>query len=140
MVGTLLAVAGAIYVLLGGLHALYTWLDIGKPRRIVPDDPAVIAAMRNSKIRLTRGATTMWQGWVGFNFSHSLGALIFGAVCLLVAASPGALPIPQWLLPALALLSAFYLLLALRYWFRIPVLGTGVATGCLAAAWLLSLV
>ena len=76
MVGALLCIAGAIYGLLGTLHALYTFLDMRDPRRIVPDDPAVITAMQDSKIRLTRGESTMWQGWVGFNLSHSLGTAI----------------------------------------------------------------
>jgi hypothetical protein len=72
MVGALLGIAGAIYGLLGALHAVYTLLDTREPRRIVPDDPAVIAAMQGSKIRLTRGESTVWQGWIGFNLSHRL--------------------------------------------------------------------
>ena len=89
MVGALLCIAGAIYGLLGALHALYTFLDVRNPRRIVPDDPAVITAMQASKIRLTRGESTMWQGWVGFNLSHSLGAMMFAAACFIVAAFLG---------------------------------------------------
>jgi hypothetical protein len=139
MVGALLGIAGLIYLLLGTLHALYTLLDIRDPKRIVPDDPAVITAMQTSKIRLTRGESTMWQGWVGFNLSHSLGALMFGAACLIVAACFRVFAFSPWALFALAAISAIYLLLALRYWFRIPVAGTGIATGCLAAAWVLYL-
>jgi hypothetical protein len=137
MVGALLGIAGLIYLLLGTLHALYTLLDIRDPKRIVPDDPAVITAMQTSKIRLTRGESTMWQGWVGFNLSHSLGALMFGSACLIVAACFRVFAFSPWALFALAAISAIYLLLALRYWFRIPVAGTGIATGCLAAAWVL---
>ena len=139
MVGALLGIAGLIYILLGALHALYTLLDIRNPKRIVPDDPAVITAMQMSKIRLTRGESTMWQGWVGFNLSHSLGALMFGSACLIVAACFRMFAFSPWVLLALAAVSAVYLLLALRYWFRIPVAGTGIATGCLAAAWLVYL-
>jgi hypothetical protein len=29
--------------------------------------------------------------------------------------------------------------MAAQYWFRIPILGTAIATACLAAAWLLYL-
>jgi hypothetical protein len=97
MVGVFLGIAGAIYGLLGALHAVYTLADLRSPRRIVPDDPAVITAMQTSKIRLTRGESTVWQGWIGFNLSHSLGALMFSAACFIVAAclrrfafSPGA--------------------------------------------------
>jgi len=139
MVGVLLCIAGAIYGLLGALHALYTFLDMRNPRRIVPDDPAVITAMQNSKIRLTRGESTMWQGWVGFNLSHSLGALMFSAACFIVAACFRILAFSPWAIFALAAISALYLLMAAQYWFRIPILGTAIATACLAAAWLLYL-
>ena len=139
MVGTLICIAGVIYGLLGSLHALYTFLDMRNPRRIIPDDPAVIAAMQASKIRLTRGESTMWQGWVGFNLSHSLGALMFAAACFIVVACLGIFALSPWALFALAAVSALYLLLATQYWFRIPILGTAMATACLTAAWLLYL-
>lgn len=139
MVGALLGLAGAIYGLLGALHALYTFLDMRDPRRIVPDDPAVITSMQASKIRLTRGESTMWQGWVGFNLSHSLGALLFAAACFIVAACLRRFAFSPWVLLALACVSALYLLLAAQYWFRIPIVGTAIATACLGAGWLLYL-
>jgi len=139
MTGALLCIAGLIYGLLGLLHALYTFLDIGNPRRIVPDDPLVITAMQASKIRLTRGESTMWEGWVGFNFSHSLGAMMLAAACFIVAACFRIFAFSPWALFALAGVSAIYLLLAVQYWFRIPIVGTAVATACLSAAWLLYL-
>ena len=136
MVGALLCIAGAIYGLLGALHALYTFLDVRNPRRIVPDDPAVVTAMQASKIRLTRGESTVWQGWVGFNLSHSLGAMLLAAACFIVAACFRIFAFSPWALFALAAVSSLYLLLAVQYWFRIPILGTAAATGCLTAAWL----
>jgi hypothetical protein len=139
IIATLITIAGLIYVVLGTLHGLYTWLDMRTARRIVPDDAAVITAMQNSTIRLTRGESTMWQGWVGFNFSHSLGAVFFGGTLCSIAATLGRLNPPPWVLLALAGFSSLYLLLALRYWFRIPVLGTGIASACLGLAWLIYL-
>jgi len=139
MIGALLSIGGAIYGLLGALHAVYTLLDIRDPRRIVPDNPLVITAMQTSKIRLTRGESTVWQGWVGFNLSHSLGALMLSAACFIVAACLRRFAFSPWVLLALAAVSALYLLLAAQYWFRIPILGTAVATACLAGAWLLYL-
>ncbi|MEO8062649.1 MAG: hypothetical protein ABI821_07860 [Pseudomonadota bacterium] len=139
IIATLITIAGLVYVVLGTLHGLYTWLDTRNARRIVPDDPAVITAMQNSKIRLTRGAATMWQGWVGFNFSHSVGAVFFGGTLCSIAASLGRLSLSPWVLLVLAGLSGMYLLLALKYWFRVPVLGTAIATTCLVLAWLIYL-
>lgn len=137
MIGTLLVLAGGIYVVLGGLHALYTFLDIRNPRRIVPDDPAVTAAMAASHVRLTRGGTTVWRAWVGFNLSHSLGAILFGALCILTGASLQSLAVPQWVLLLFTVISALYLVMAIRYWFRIPVGGTAIATACCLVAWLM---
>ena len=139
MVGALLGIAGAIYGLLGALHAVYTLADIRSPRRIVPDDPAVITAMQTSKIRITRGESTVWQGWIGFNLSHSLGALMLSAACFIVAATLRRFAFSPWVLLVLAAISAVYPLLAAQYWFRIPILGTAAATACLGAAWLIYL-
>jgi len=47
--------------------------------------------------------------------------------------------IPVGLLPAPTLIGCVYLVLALRYWFRIPAIGIAIGTGCFAAAWVLSL-
>jgi hypothetical protein len=96
IIATLMTIAGLVYVVLGALHAVYTWLDTRTARRIVPDDPAVMAAMQNSRIRLTRGEATMWQGWVGFNFSHSLGAIFFGATLCAIAGALGSLGLAPW--------------------------------------------
>ena len=136
MTAYLLMAGGAIYALLGFLHGLYTWLDLSRPRRIVPDDPAVIESMKASGVRLAGQGTTMWKAWVGFNFSHSLGATLFGAGCIALG---GSLPMPALSGPILllpVLISALYALLAARYWFRIPIFGTCAATACFLVAWI----
>lgn len=132
----LLEVGGGIFVLLGVLHALYTFLDIRRPRRLVPDDSAVSAAMARSSLRLTGGRTTMWQAWVGFNFSHSLGVVLFGALCLAAGAAITPLSLPGWVLLLLAAIGLLYVVIAALYWFRIPIAGAAIGTACLFAAWL----
>jgi hypothetical protein len=133
----LLDLGGGIFVLLGSLHALYTFLDIRRPRRLVPQDPAVARAMAASSVRISRGGTTMWRAWVGFNFSHSLGGVLFGVVCIGAGAMLGALVVPVWVLPLLVVISFVYLGLSVLYWFRIPTLGIAVASLCLLVAWLM---
>jgi hypothetical protein len=137
MIGALLVIAGVIYALLGALHAVFTLLDERNPQRLAPDDPAVTAAMRASKMRLSRGATTMWQAWISFNLTHSLAAMLFGAACLVVAAHFGLFVFSPWALFALAAVSLLFAAIGLRYWFGVPRAGTLIATGCLTAAWLL---
>ena len=137
MVGALLGIAGLIYLVLGTLHAIFTFLDERNPRRLAPDDPAVVTAMRTSKLRLSRGATTMWQAWISFNLTHSLAAMLMGTACLIVMAHLGLFVFSPWALFALAAVSAVFALIGLRYWFGVPRAGTLVATLILTAAWLL---
>src|SRR5262245_46153001 len=138
MAALLIMVGGAVFGALGALHAIYTWLDLRNPRRLVPDDRAVARAMANSSIRISRGATDMWRAWIGFNFSHSLGVLLFAALAIWAGAYISVLPV--WVLPALILVGSLYLVLALRYWFRSPAIGVAIGIGCFAAAWVLSLI
>ena len=122
---------------LGGLHAIYTVLDLRNPRRLVPVDPSVAQAMANSALRLPRGGTDMWRAWIGFNLSHSLGLLLFAALAAWAGFRVNTLPVG--IMPVLTLIGCIYLVLAMRYWFRIPAIGVAIGTGCFAAAWLLSL-
>ena len=140
MIEILLVISGVIYIALGGAHALYTFLDTRSPKRIVPDDPAVIEAMATSHVRLARGGTTVWRAWVGFNFSHSIGALVIGTLCLLAGLDAGVLIVSPGFILALTLIGLVYVGLAVRYWFSIPIGGTAIAAVCLAAAWVLSLI
>ncbi len=116
---------------------IFTLLDEKNPRRLAPDDPAVVVAMQNSKLRLSRGATTMWEGWISFNLTHSLAAMLLGTACFIVAAHLGLFVFSPWALLALAAVSAVFALIGLKYWFGVPRAGTLIATACLAAAWML---
>lgn len=131
-----LDIGGGIFAILGLLHAVYTLQDIRRPRRLVPDDPSVSAAMAGSFVRLARGGTTMWQAWVGFNFSHSLGAVLFGVLCIFSGAAMGTVVVPGWVLFLLWVIGLTYLALGVLYWFRIPIVGIAIGTGCLVVAWL----
>ena len=128
---------GSIFAILGLVHAVYTLADISRPRRLVPDDPAVIAAMSSSGLRLARGGTTMWRAWVGFNFSHSLGIVMFGVACVAVGLSLQSLALPKAALLVPVTIGFTYFLLANRYWFRAPAIGVAAGTLCFAIGWLL---
>jgi hypothetical protein len=130
-------IGGSLFAILGLIHAVYTLVDISRPRRLVPDDPAVIAAMSSSGLRLARGGTTMWRAWVGFNFSHSLGVAMFGVACIVVGLSLQSLALPKAALLVPVAIGAIYFLLASRYWFRAPAIGTAAGTLCFVISWLL---
>lgn len=95
--------------------------------------------MEQSTLRLSRGRTTMWDAWLGFNISHGLGASVFGALAILAAVTQGELLAEPTVMAAMTGVSVFYLILALRFWFYIPALGIGLATACFAAALTLAL-
>ena len=119
----LVAAGAAIILLLGFLHLAYTFFT----RKLNPRDDGLERDMRQVSPRLT-SQTTMWKAWIGFNASHSLGAILFGAIY-------GYLSLFAW---PLLVRSAFfvglgivffvsYLLLAKLYWFRRPLIGIAIA-------------
>jgi hypothetical protein len=129
-----LDLGGGVFILLGLIHALYTYLDIDRPRRLVPQDPVVAQAMAESNLRLSGTGTTMWRAWVGFNFSHSIGVILFGALCVGAGAVLGTMALPAWVLFVFVVIALIYLLVGLLYWFRIPVAGIVLAAVCLLIA------
>jgi hypothetical protein len=135
--GFLLDFGGGVFVLLGLLHTLYTYLDIDRPRRLVPQDPAVMQAMAKSNLRLSGTGTTMWRAWVGFNFSHSIGVILFGTICIGAGSVLGTMVLPAWILFLFVVIASIYLAVGQLYWFRIPVAGIVLAEVCLLIAWLM---
>lgn len=137
IIAILLILGGGLAVVLGGLHTVYTLMDLRNPRWLVPADPSVAQAMANTAVRLSGARMDMWRAWIGFNFSHSLGVLLFGA--LGVWAGCHVKNLPAGILPTLTLIGCVYVVIALLYWFRDPAIGTAICTGCFALAWILSL-
>jgi hypothetical protein len=131
----LYAAGGAIFCVLGTLHAVYMLMDLRRPRRLVPADPALLAVMAGSRVRLAGDATDMWRAWVGFNLSHSLGALLFGAMAIAWPSVAAGHVVLAWLPAASA---ALYLAIGLRYWFSAPNAGIAAALVSFVAAALLA--
>jgi hypothetical protein len=133
----LLVVGGSIFGVLGLLHAWYTFRDIAQPRRLVPEDATVADAMAATGLRLARGGTTMWRSWVGFNFSHGLGLVIFSACTIALGLGLDPVGMPTRLLAIPPVVGSTYVLLAVRYWYRIPAAITALGTLCFVIAWAL---
>lgn len=123
----LLGVSGAIYFGLGTFHLRYTFFT----PKFRPFDASVEEGMKRTNPLLTR-QTTMWKAWMGFNGSHSTGAMFFGFMLLYFAISKEPTFEESVLLQGVAVLnSMFYVGLAKVYWFRIPLTGSLLATSCL---------
>ncbi|MEO8411170.1 MAG: hypothetical protein ABI478_11410 [Propionivibrio sp.] len=99
-----------------------------------PRDAALLERLKQVSPVLTR-RTTMWNAWVGFNASHSYGAMLFGLVYgYLALAQPGVLFGSPFLLSVGALFLAELLFLCKRYWFSTPLRGVLLASVLYAAA------
>ena len=133
----LLIAGGTVFSILGLLHATYTICDVYRPKRLAPMDKTVIDQMASAGVRLARGRTNMWDTWLGLNFSHSLGVIMFGLVCIGAGVFARKLALPQVTLLIPVLVGAIYFLLALRFWFRVPAIGIAIGTAFLIMGWVL---
>lgn len=140
MISRYLFLLGALpYLMLGTAHALATPLREGDRRGLSPRDPELAGRMAASPLRMTP-RTNMWLAWVGFNMSHSLGAVLFGLFVVVIGRSDASFAAQAALcLPLSAAVSAAYLYLATQYWFRTPILGCAFAFAAFAGAWTLHL-
>jgi hypothetical protein len=126
---------GLPFLLLGTLHAVYTPRRPSDRKGLSPADPSLAEAMTRSRMLLTR-RTDLWRAWVGFNLSHSLGAVLFGAVVVLVGRTPASFAFNAAVfLPLAVVVSLVYLGVGLAYWFRSPLIGIGVSVVLFSAAW-----
>jgi hypothetical protein len=124
MLAQILVAASAFVVLaLGLIHLLYTFTT----NKFSPRDPDLEARLKVVSPVLS-SQTTMWRAWVGFNASHSLGAILFGLVYgYLALVRFSLLAMPSFLsILGLACLAS-YLVLAKLYWFSTPFRGVALA-------------
>lgn len=128
---------GLPFLLLGAAHAFATPRRTDERRGLSPVDAQLAASMARTRVLLT-GRTDMWSAWVGFNLSHSLGAILFGAVVLLVARTPESFAANAAVFAPLAVVvSLAYLVLAAKYWFRTPIVGCASSAALFSAGWAL---
>jgi hypothetical protein len=129
---------GVPFLVLGLAHAIATPLQVGQAKGLSPADPGLATAMAHTPVRLTR-RTNVWLAWVGFNLSHSLGAVLFGVVVLLIGRSTSSFAADGGVFRPLAVIvSASYLVLAIRYWFRTPIIVCAAALALFVSSWLVA--
>ena len=120
----LIAASAAIILFLGCIHLCYTFHG----RKLHPRDPELRARLESVSPVITR-ETTMWKAWIGFNASHSYGAILFGAVYGYLALVHSAFLFQSRFLLLLGLLLlAGYVFLGKRYWFSVPFRGIAPAS------------
>jgi hypothetical protein len=126
----LMVASAGIILALGVVHLLYTF----RGPNLTPRDPTLQVTMRQVSPVLT-SQTTMWRAWVGFNASHSFGALLFGLIYGYLAISNSALLFgsPFLLVVGFAMLGGWAVLGKL-YWFSVPLRGICVSFACYIAS------
>lgn len=138
-----LFIAGTVPFMIAGLgHAVLALLDTFRPKFFKPLEGAVIPAMEESGIALRAmfpgsrvSKPSMWQGWLGFNISHGLGAFVFGLLLLVIAVYDFELVTDIKVIQPLSVVAAaLYFGLSLRYWFYGPAMATGFGFGCFLLA------
>jgi hypothetical protein len=126
--------AAGIFALLGALHLIYTLSDMfGRPRYFAPRDPALLEAMRATRIALAPGGRDMWSVYMGFNLTHSLSVLLLALLIVLAVV----LPLPALKLPVIAL-GLLVTLISWACFFHIPTIACAVASALMIVGWVLA--
>lgn len=123
-----------IFVVLGSLHLYYTLFT----NKFASRSEALNESMRKAHPILTR-QTTMWKAWIGFNASHSSGAIFIGVINFYVAWKYKNVLHDNAFVAFTLFTTVFYLWLAKKYWFRIPFQGILIALICFLVSFVLTL-
>ena len=131
MIEQILLIFGAtIFGVLGTIHLVYTFFS----NKFNAFDKDVTKAMKETSPILTK-ETTMWKAWVGFNASHSLGAMLVTAFYVPLAITKmDVIRDNLWFSILPIFVGLLYLALANKYWFKIPFIGILLATACFIGA------
>ena len=129
--------AGVVFVLLAVTHVVLTPQRTDEHRGLAPAEQAVAESMARARVRLS-DSMDMWRAWVGFNLSHSLGVGFLGLTILLIGRTSTSFAYNTALFLPLAIAASLaYLVIALVYWYRGPVIGDGAAVALLVSGWAL---
>jgi len=122
--------SASVILTLGILHLIYTFWG----PKLRPRDAALQVSMSKISPVITK-ETTMWRAWVGFNASHSMGAILFGLIYgyLAIAQSQLLFHSPFLLIVGLAMLGGLFALGKI-YWFSVPFTGISISLGCYVAS------
>ncbi|MGB7451691.1 MAG: hypothetical protein WBM36_06150 [Lysobacterales bacterium] len=130
MAQILLIIGASIFGVLGAAHLMYTFFT----NKFEAHDSSVTEAMKGTSPILTK-ETSIWDAWVGFNASHSLGAMLVAAVYIPLTTSYfNIIQQSVWFSFLPTLVGMSYLVLAKKYWFRIPFFGVLISTLCFVGA------
>ncbi|MBM4243733.1 MAG: hypothetical protein FJ148_07955 [Deltaproteobacteria bacterium] len=130
-----LIIGGLIFVVMGIVHGVLAVADVFRPTQFAPTDDSVRLALRSTNVRFLRARANMWDAWLGFNLSHSLGMLVFGSAAAWLGLNLELVDAPRAALAIPVLIGFIYFLLSVRFGFYAPTVASAIATAFFWAAW-----
>jgi hypothetical protein len=130
-----LAVGGLIFVGMGLMHGLVSAADVFRPTQFAPVDDSVRLAMISTTVRFLKARANVWDAWLGFNLSHSLGMLVFGAASVWFGLNLEHIQVSSAALAVPVGIGLIYVVLSVRFWFWAPAVSSTIATACFVASW-----
>ena len=124
----------AIFAILGSIHLYYTFFT----NKFSSRNEKVVEEMKSSSLILTR-KTTIWKAWIGFNASHSSGAIFIGIINIYLGSRYfETLQHDHFFFLFNIVTAIFYVWLAKKYWFKIPFIGILIALACFCVSYILT--
>ena len=124
-----------IIVVLGCLHLYYTFFTDKFSSR----NEKAVEEMKTSFPVLTK-ETTIWNAWIGFNASHSAGAIFIGVINFYLGIQYFAiLQSDHFFFLFNILTMSFYVYIAKKYWFKSPLIGVITVLMCFIASYFLTI-
>lgn len=124
-----------IIAIMGTLHLRGTFYK----NMLYPRNENLIEEMKISPLRLT-SKLTMWKSWIGFNATHSSGAMFIGVVNYYVAFNYFELLQSDHFLVLFTIFTiGFYVWVAKKYWFSTVFILLSIVLLCFIASYVLML-
>lgn len=124
-----------IFTFLGFIHVFFTFFT----KKFSPRTKNLECEMKSTNLILTK-QTTIWNAWIGFNASHSIGAIFIGIINIyLVGMSDSLMQTDHFYKLFNILTCGFYLWLAKKYWFKTPFIAILIAFICFIISYIFSI-
>lgn len=124
-----------IITVLGSIHLYYTFYT----NKFSSRNEKLLQEMKTSFPILTK-EMTMWNGWISFNATHSIGAIFIGVINFYLALNYfEILQYDHFFFVFNIFIIAFYLWLARKYWFKKILMGVLTVLVCFVISYILIL-
>jgi hypothetical protein len=124
-----------VITILATVHLYYTFFT----NKFSSRNEKMVEEMKTSFPILTK-KTTMWKAWIGFNGSHSSGAMFIGIINFYLAVYYFPfLQSDHFFFVFTIITMCFYGWLVKKYWFNIPFTGIIISLTCFIASYILVL-